>query len=77
MNKIANVTHITPLREAFRRMNRSNSSGYDMLNAKSPRYDADLPVPFKIGRNTFFVTEELEQYIQKKIAARVNSYDAR
>jgi len=43
MNKIANVTHITPLREAFRRMNRSNSSGYDMLNAKSPRYDADLP----------------------------------
>ena len=72
MNKIANVTPITPLLEAARCINRSKSSWYDMQNPKSTRYDADLPVPFKIGRNTFVVTEELEQYIQKKIAGRAN-----
>ncbi|CAD6557020.1 hypothetical protein [Paraburkholderia metrosideri] len=70
MNKPAQLTSITPLLEAVRCINRSKSTYYDMQNPKSARYDPDLPVPFKIGRSTFVVTEELEQYIQKKIATR-------
>ncbi|WP_186057119.1 hypothetical protein [Burkholderia gladioli] len=64
------LTPFTPILEAARSICRSKSSFYDMLDPKSARYDPDLPVPFKIGRNTFVVTEELEQYIQKKIATR-------
>ena len=66
------LTPFTPILEAARSICRSKSSFYDMLDPKSTRYDPDLPVPFKIGRNTFVVTAELEQYIQKKIAMRGN-----
>ncbi|WP_104656727.1 helix-turn-helix transcriptional regulator [Ralstonia insidiosa] len=70
MNKPVHLTPFTPILEAARSINRSKTTYYDMQNPKSVRHDPDLPVPFKIGRSTFVVTAELEQYIQKKIASR-------
>jgi predicted DNA-binding transcriptional regulator AlpA len=76
MNPTSNVTPITPLREAIRAMHCSVSSWYDRSNPTSPRYDEDLPKAFKIGRNSFVVTEELDACIQKKIASRAEARNA-
>ncbi|WP_158898755.1 AlpA family transcriptional regulator [Burkholderia sp. L27(2015)] len=76
MDKLSQLTSITPLLEGVRQYHKSKSTVYDMLNPNSARYDPDMPVPFKIGRNSFFVTEELERFIQKKIATRAKARSA-
>lgn len=63
------VTRAICMREVTLRVGRSRASIYEALNKKSPRYDAAFPVPFKLGRRTLFVEAEIEQWLQKTIAA--------
>lgn len=63
------VTRAIGLREVTLRVGRSRASIYEVLNKKSPRYDATFPLPFKLGRRTLFVEAEIEQWLQGRIAA--------
>lgn len=63
-------TRALTIRMVAERIGRSRASIYEMMDRKSPRFDAAFPTPFKIGITTLFVEAEIETYLQLKIAAR-------
>ncbi|WP_367032863.1 AlpA family phage regulatory protein [Burkholderia semiarida] len=70
---MSNATNSPPTRALTikmvgERIGRSRASIYEMMDRKSPRYDAAFPTPFKIGVKTLFVEAEIEQYLKAKIA---------
>lgn len=70
MNNAANLlpTRALTIKMVSERIGRSRASIYEMMDRKSPRYDAAFPTPFKIGVKTLFVEAEIEQYLKAKIA---------
>lgn len=70
MNNAANSppTRALTIKMVSERIGRSRASIYEMMDRKSPRYDAAFPTPFKIGVKTLFVEAEIEQYLKAKIA---------
>lgn len=70
MNNAANLppTRALTIKMVSERIGRSRASIYEMMDRKSPRYDAAFPAPFKIGVKTLFVEAEIEQYLKAKIA---------
>lgn len=70
MNNATNSppTRALTIKMVGERIGRSRASIYEMMDRKSPRYDAAFPTPFKIGVKTLFVEAEIEQYLKAKIA---------
>lgn len=48
----------------------SCSAIYDIMNKKSPRYDATFPKKVKIGGKTLWVATEIAEWINNKITNR-------
>lgn len=61
-------TRALTIKVVVERIGRSRASIYEMMDKKSPRYDAAFPTPFKIGVKTLFVEAEIERYLKTKIA---------
>ena len=61
-------TRALTIKAVAERIGRSRASIYEMMDKKSPRFDATFPKPFKIGIKTLFVESEIETYLRAKIA---------
>ena len=61
MNRITH-TALLDVKEVLRRRRSSRSTLYIEL-----KLDPDCPAPVKIGRRTFFVEDEVETWLTKKV----------
>lgn len=61
---MSRMTHtaLLDVKEVLRRRRSSRSNLYTEL-----KFDPDCPAPVKIGRRTFFVEDEIEIWLAKKV----------
>ena len=62
--------------EVQKRLGISSSTLWYRLDPRNPRFDEDMPKPFKLalnGRAVGWLESEIDAYIEKRAAVRVSS----
>lgn len=56
------------MKDILKKLPVAESTIYDWLNPKSPRYNPDFPKPIKIGRSTFYSQSEFSRFLKNQSA---------
>lgn len=64
-----NITYLR-IKDVIQQLNIAESTFFDWTNPKSPRHKADFPKPVKLGRSTFYIQSEINDFLQHQAANR-------
>ncbi len=53
-------------KEVAQQMSIGVSTLFDWTNPKSARFKADFPKPIKVGRSTFYIQDEIKNYMAQR-----------
>ncbi|WP_175497104.1 helix-turn-helix transcriptional regulator [Variovorax boronicumulans] len=61
---------LLPIKQLSKKISRSRASIYEMINPKSRYFQPLMPQPIRIGRRIFWVSHEVDAFIEATMAAR-------
>ncbi|WP_049794444.1 helix-turn-helix transcriptional regulator [Variovorax paradoxus] len=58
------------IKQLSKKISRSRASIYEMINSKSRYFQPLMPQPIRIGRRVYWVSHEIDAFVEATMAAR-------